>query len=261
MLRWMSVHGYGADSLPGQAAYMAHEAMTGGYKRTRDILLNADPANRAGNTPIITREFEAPAVTNYRTGNVNQAAGVPPQGSGAPVGVERLGPGETPAPSAGAVAPGAMLAPSGDNPAAFIVHHTGGRGTPESVVSGWRNDPRGKGIGTQFIMDREGNIHGTAKEYGYGGRGHFLHSVVPGVSNRTAVGMEIIARDDADITATQRAKAIEFINRQYPSTPVYGHSEVSPSDRTNEGVDIARTIRQQRAEQATRPKTAGASPL
>ena len=77
MLNWLAANGYPADSLPGQAAYMAHEAMTGGYPRTRNILMNADPANRATNTPIITREFEAPAVTNYRTGNVNPSGRSP----------------------------------------------------------------------------------------------------------------------------------------------------------------------------------------
>jgi hypothetical protein len=139
--------------------------------------------------------------------------------------------------------PAATNAPSG-SPSAFIVHHTGGRGDPASVVADWR--AHRPGVGTQFIMDREGVIHDVAREYGYGGRGHFLHSVVPGVSNQTAVGMEIVAKDDADITAKQRENAIKFIQSQYPSTPVYGHSEVSPSDRTNEGVNIARTIREQR---------------
>jgi hypothetical protein len=74
-------------------------------------------------------------------------------------------------------------------------------------------------------MDREGVIHDVAKEYGYGGRGHFRHSVVPGVSNQTAVGMEIVAKDDADITAKQRENAIKFIQSQYANVPVYGHSE------------------------------------
>jgi hypothetical protein len=62
--------------------------------------------------------------------------------------------------------------------------------------------------------------------------------------------MEIIAKNDADITPTQRANAIKFINSQYPNTTPYGHSEVSPGDRTNEGAEIAQTIRQMRAKQA-----------
>jgi len=90
MLNWLKDNGYPVNSLEGQAKYMAHEAMTGGYPRTKNILLNADPANRATNTPVITGEFEAPAVTNYRTGNVNQAASIPAQGSGNPVGITRL---------------------------------------------------------------------------------------------------------------------------------------------------------------------------
>jgi hypothetical protein len=141
-------------------------------------------------------------------------------------------------------APGAMLAPSGKPPSAFIVHHTGGRGTPESVVADWRkNRP---GVGTQYIMDRNAVVHDVRKEYGYGGHGHFLHSQIPGVSNQTAVGMEIIAKNDADITETQKKNFYEWYEKQYPRTTPYGHSEASPGDRTNEGVEIAKHIREQR---------------
>jgi hypothetical protein len=169
-----------------------------------------------------------------------------PRLPGIPQGVTRLG-------AAPGTQPDAINAPSG-SPAAFIVHHTAGRGTAADVVHGWENDPdpTRHGVGTQYIMDREGIIHDVAAEFGgthkgHRGQGHFLNSVIPGVNNSTAVGMEIIAKNDADITPTQRANAIKFIQSQFPHTTPYGHSEVSPSDRTNEGVDIARTIRQLRA--------------
>jgi hypothetical protein len=129
-----------------------------------------------------------------------------------------------------------MNAPNGKPPAALIIHHTSGNNSAESVVNDWRtNRP---GVGAQMIMDRDGTIHDTRKEFGYGGTGNFLHSVVPGVSNQTAVGIEVIAKDDADMTPAQ----IESLKRlagpggAYANVPVYGHSQVSPGDRDNEGV-------------------------
>ena len=132
--------------------------------------------------------------------------------------------------------PPMMNAPNGKPPVALIVHHTSGRNSAESVVDDWRtNRP---GVGAQMIMDRDGTIHETNKEFGYGGTGNFLHSVIPGVSNQTAVGIEVIAKDDADMTPAQ----IESLKRlagpkgPYANVPVYGHSQVSPGDRDNEGV-------------------------
>jgi hypothetical protein len=55
---------------------MAHEAMSGRYPRTREALTSAEPGSREERTNRITREFEAPAVINPRTGHVRGAAGV-----------------------------------------------------------------------------------------------------------------------------------------------------------------------------------------
>ena len=73
MLKWMGEHGYGKTSLEGQARYMAHEAMSGRYPKTRGILMRADPSTFARDVPIITKEFEAPKVVNMRTGAVVNA--------------------------------------------------------------------------------------------------------------------------------------------------------------------------------------------
>jgi Phage tail lysozyme len=76
MLAWMKEHGYPPDSLEGQARYMAHEAMSSRYPRTREALTSAEPGTRQQRTNTITREFEAPAVINPRTNLVTQAADV-----------------------------------------------------------------------------------------------------------------------------------------------------------------------------------------
>jgi hypothetical protein len=73
MLSWMKQQGYDRTSLEGQARYMAHEAMSGKYPTTRNILMHADPSRFAQDVPRITREFEAPKVVNYRTGAVENA--------------------------------------------------------------------------------------------------------------------------------------------------------------------------------------------
>jgi hypothetical protein len=73
MLNWMKEHGYQKESLEGQARYMAHEAMSGRYPKTKNILMHADPGSFGRDVPIITREFEAPKVVNMRTGAVENA--------------------------------------------------------------------------------------------------------------------------------------------------------------------------------------------
>lgn len=143
--------------------------------------------------------------------------------------------------------PPMMNAPNGQPPAALIIHHTGGNNSAESVVNDWRtNRP---GVGAQMIMDRDGVIHETKKEFGYGGTGNFLHSVVPGVNNQTAVGIEVIAKDDADMTAAQleSLKRLAGPKGPYANVPVYGHSQVSPGDRENEGVRGVNAINDARA--------------
>jgi len=74
MLAWMKANGYAPDSLEGQAKFMAHEAMSSAYPRTRGALMGADPASRSERTDAITREFERPAVINPRTRQVDRAA-------------------------------------------------------------------------------------------------------------------------------------------------------------------------------------------
>src|SRR6266403_101951 len=103
------------------------------------------------------------------------------------------------------------------DPAAFIVHHTSGRGTVDGVVSTLRE----RGLGVQYVMDREGNIFQT----GGPGAQNILAGWGPkgaGLSNQNVVGMEIIAKDDKDVTPTQTAAFARFIAARYPNTSLYG---------------------------------------
>jgi hypothetical protein len=169
------------------------------------------------------------------------------------LGMDRGGAGSTPPGAPSGVGPGAMLAPGGEAPAAFIMHHTSGGGTPSSVVEDWR--AHRPGIGTQYIMDREGVIHDVRKEFGYSGTSNIItgSGAGAGLSNRVIVGMEVIARDDKDVTPAQVAAARKFIAERYPNTPIYGHGEVNPGHReASEGMTIVRAIRAERQRMAER---------
>lgn len=129
----------------------------------------------------------------------------------------------------------------GSDVAGFIMHHTGGRGT----TAGVQNTLNQRGLGVEYVMDREGNITIT------GGRGS--RQIQPGwgagegLNNANTVGMEVIANDDKDVTPAQVAAAKAFIAANYPNTPVWGHGEVNPGHKqATEGLTIANAIRADR---------------
>jgi hypothetical protein len=71
MFSWLRANNYELSSAEGQMRYMAHEAMSGSYPRTRQILMSGQIGR--GTTNTITGEFERPAVINDRYGAVLQA--------------------------------------------------------------------------------------------------------------------------------------------------------------------------------------------
>jgi hypothetical protein len=185
--------------------------------------------------------------------------GTPPNGQTAGPGGGK-GAGETPA--AGTAArgdlPPRVQAVGGEDPKAFITHHTGGRGT----VAGVQNTLRQRGLGVQYVMDREGNIVQT----GGPGAAHMRSGwgQGQGLSNRNVIGMEIIARDDKDVTPAQAAAYARFMAERYPDTPIYGHGEVNPGHKeADEGLTAKRAALAERARrqldrtQATATKVEG----
>jgi hypothetical protein len=150
-----------------------------------------------------------------------------------------------------AAAPGAKLAPSGNAPVAMVIHHTGPAGSVRGIVEDWRtNRP---GVGTQYIVDRNGVIHDVEKEFGYRGSGHILPSATlqkykdMGIKNENIVGIEVMAKDDKDVTPLQRRVVEQFIRKNYPNTPVYGHGELVTNREPEEGRTIVTDIRRERA--------------
>lgn len=128
-------------------------------------------------------------------------------------------------------------------PAAFIMHHTSGRGDVNGVVQTLRE----RGLGVQYVMDRDGKI----EQIGGPGASHMKAGwglMGRGLSNKNTVGMEVIAKNDQDVTPAQIESAKQFIANNYPDTPVYGHGEVNPGHKeADEGMSIVNTIRAERA--------------
>jgi N-acetylmuramoyl-L-alanine amidase len=136
------------------------------------------------------------------------------------------------------------------------LHHTAGGGTPEGIVNDWRTHR--PGVGAQFIMDRDGIVHDVRKEFGYVGTAGILDSAVPGgmnVRNRNSVQMEIIAKDDKDVTDLQAQRAAAFIAADYPRATVYGHGQVNPGHRLPDEGQKARLAVE--ADRARRAREAG----
>lgn len=112
----------------------------------------------------------------------------------------------------------------------FIVHHTAGPGTADSVYGVFY----GRGFPTQYVIDREAKIH---RFIPYGGKGqHTLTNSSVGISNGNTEGVEIIAWDNADVSDAQAKAALRLIHYLgYKKNQVYGHGEVQANKADDEG--------------------------
>jgi hypothetical protein len=185
-----------------------------------------------------TGSYDSGGASN--TGTTSPSSGSNPQ-SGSPRTTDN-----DPQAPAGPVEPGAVTAVGGGAPAAFIMHHTSGRGTAEGVQATLRQ----RGLGVQYIMERDGTI----KQVGGPGASHMKTGWGPmgkGLSNKNVVGMEVIAKNDKDVTPAQIEAAKKFIAKYYPNTPLYGHGQVNPGHKEHdEGMTIIDAIKKDRRERA-----------
>jgi hypothetical protein len=123
----------------------------------------------------------------------------------------------------------------------FVMHHTGGRGTPESVV----NTLNQRGLGVQYVMDRDGKVYQTLPS---GARGAHIKPAQngSGLDNSNTMGMEVIAKNDKDITPEQVASAKAFLKgmeEKYPGLQVFGHGELNSHKQEDEGKTIVDAFR------------------
>jgi len=115
----------------------------------------------------------------------------------------------------------------------FILHHTAGRGTAMDVM----NVLNSRHLGVQWIIDRDGKLYKSLPSGHRGAHIKMIRSSVPkDLSNRTTQGVEIVAKNDTDISQVQCKTALKLIKSLgYPLSNVYGHGEVSRNKAPEEG--------------------------
>lgn len=139
-------------------------------------------------------------------------------------------------------------------PQGLIVHHTGGGGDVNGVVDTLRQ----RGLSVQYVVDRDGQIFRTSPEgqvaqhimNGWGAQG-------AGKSNANMEGVEVIAKNDKDVTPQQQAAVIALAKSRGekfnydPATAVFGHGEVNPGHKeADEGMSSTNLLRQYKGDQA-----------
>ena len=115
----------------------------------------------------------------------------------------------------------------------FIIHHTAGGKKQEDIV----NILNTRGLGIQWVIDREGKIYQTLPLKGRGAHIIKIRNSVPkDMSNSTAEGVEIIANDDDDVLDVQCEAALTLVKKLgYSNGQIYGHGEVSTNKQPTEG--------------------------
>jgi hypothetical protein len=95
-----------------------------------------------------------------------------------------------------------------------------------------------------YIIDRDGRIHQSLPTNQYGI--HTGLSEIPGIDNRTTLGVELIANNDQDVTPAQieaSKRLYSYLQGQYPKMQAYGHGELSTNRLPDEGYRVVMAIR------------------
>jgi hypothetical protein len=155
---------------------------------------------------------------------------------------------------------GTVPAVGGGAPKAFVAHWTGGGGS----IAGVENTLRQRGLGVEYVMDRNGNI----KQTGGPGSAHIRNENrygtalgrQLGLKSSNTVGMEVIAdptnpRHPLPYTDAQLAAFPQFAREHYPHTPFYGHGEIQSSKQRGEGLALANAVRADRVAHGEDPTT------
>lgn len=123
-----------------------------------------------------------------------------------------------------------------NNVSGLVMHHTAGGGTPSGVM----NTLNQRGLGVQYVMDRDGQVYQTLPD---GARGahmlpasRFKESANKGLDNSNTIGIEIIAKNNKDLTPAQVKASQQFIGQMQTKYPgiqnnIYGHGELNPGHK------------------------------
>ncbi len=126
----------------------------------------------------------------------------------------------------------------------LVLHHTGGGGDVGAVVDALTNrTAKGTAVGATYVMDRDGTVYRIVPE---GARTNHA-----GNYNASMEGIEVIAKDDSDITPEQIEGFRQFAewhasSNGYEIGPktILGHGEVSSKKRQTEGATLKWTLLQ-----------------
>lgn len=114
----------------------------------------------------------------------------------------------------------------------LVVHHTAtpDTATPQSIAQGWKQS----GNSSQYVMGRDGTIYQMMPS---GSKAYQIkpswNPSIPWANNSTTEGIELIAKDNSDVTPAQTAALRQFALQQAqqygfdPATNVVGHGEVN----------------------------------
>lgn len=124
----------------------------------------------------------------------------------------------------------------------FVIHHTAGRGDVAGVINTFKQ----RGYPAQYVIDRDGKIYQTLPD---GARGQQIRTSPDGqFSNANTIGVEVIAKNDSDVTPAQVEAAKRLfgvVSQKYGLTAdqVYGHGELNPGHKeATEGITIKNAI-------------------
>lgn len=126
----------------------------------------------------------------------------------------------------------------------IVFHHTSDNHGPNQTVQ----DLNSQGYGVQYVISRDGKIYQTLPE---GARGaHILNATNgTGLNNSNTVGIEVEAKDNADVTPAQVQAGVNLahaLEDKYglSSSNVWGHGELNPGHReADEGQAIVSAVR------------------
>ena len=128
---------------------------------------------------------------------------------------------------------------------ALVIHHTAGRGDADIVAGVFKE----RGFPAHFVIDRDGVTHQILKTNQRGR--HTKNSQINDVTNQNSWGVEIIAKDDKDVTPKQVQAAVrltKYLNETQgmPLNRVFGHGEINSHKQKTEGATVVEVLRKQK---------------
>lgn len=125
----------------------------------------------------------------------------------------------------------------------LVVHHTAGRGSVEGVVQTFTE----RGFPAHFVIDREGAI---TQVLGLNQKGQHTKTAEDGsgISNSNSWGVEVMAKNDADVLPVQAAATVRLATylKTYGLNPnkIVGHGAINSHKEATEGESIVNLLRQ-----------------